>query len=67
MVSSILCTYGEIHADNDGVDVDFVVRVTVKTGKYRPGDENRPGAVPPDEVSDSFSAFIEELLAKQVR
>lgn len=67
----ILVLDGEIHAqggtkkrDNDA---DFVVCVTVKTGKYRPGDENRPGVVPPDEVFESFSSFIEELLTKQVR
>lgn len=37
-------------------------RVLVRTGKYRPGDEHRPGIVPPDEVHDSFAAFVESLL-----
>jgi len=34
----------------------------VKTGKYRPGDEIKAGVVPPDEVYESFAAFIESLL-----
>lgn len=34
----------------------------VKTGKYRPGDESRLGAVPPDEVYESFAAFVDKLL-----
>ncbi|THH09960.1 hypothetical protein EW145_g1661 [Phellinidium pouzarii] len=34
----------------------------VKTGKYRPGDESRPGLHPPDEVQDSFATFIDEVL-----
>lgn len=33
----------------------------VKTGKYRSGDESRPGVVPPDEVYDSFASFIDSL------
>ncbi|KAF8972039.1 HAD-like domain-containing protein, partial [Flammula alnicola] len=37
-------------------------RILVKTGKYRKGDERRPGVVPPDEVFDSFAAFIDSLL-----
>ena len=46
---------------------DFVVmlRMIVKTGKYRPGDEQRPGVVPPDEVCDSFAAFVDSLLKDQ--
>ncbi|KAF7776497.1 hypothetical protein Agabi119p4_4890 [Agaricus bisporus var. burnettii] len=32
-------------------------RILVKTGKYRAGDEARPGIVPPDEV---FSSFAEQ-------
>jgi ribonucleotide monophosphatase NagD (HAD superfamily) len=34
---------------------------SVKTGKYREGDENR-GSVPPDAVYDSIGAFVESLL-----
>ncbi|KAJ7468303.1 HAD-like domain-containing protein [Mycena galericulata] len=39
-------------------------RVLVRTGKYRPGDEHRtgPGSTPPDEVVDSFAAFVESFL-----
>ena len=40
-------------------EADFTA---VKTGKYRPGDENRSGAVPPDEVHETFAAFVESLL-----
>ncbi len=39
--------------------------LTVKTGKYRPGDELRPGVVPPDEVYDSFASFVDSLLGGQ--
>ena len=35
---------------------------SVKTGKYRPGDEHRPGVAPPDEVCDSFATFVDSLL-----
>ena len=35
----------------------------VKTGKYRAGDENRPGAVSPDEVFETFADFMESLIA----
>jgi len=38
----------------------------VKTGKYRAGDETRPGVVPPDEVFDSFAEFIDNLLLDRV-
>jgi len=34
----------------------------VKTGKYRPGDEHRPGLKPPDEVFESFAAFVDSYL-----
>lgn len=36
----------------------------VKTGKYRPGDENKPGVVPPDEVHESFAEFVNSLLKR---
>ncbi|KAJ6458932.1 HAD-like domain-containing protein [Mycena vitilis] len=35
-------------------------RVLVRTGKYRPGDESRTSP-PPDEVVDSFAAFVDSL------
>lgn len=35
----------------------------VKTGKYRAGDERKPGIVPPDEIFESFSTFIDSLLS----
>ncbi|KAI0066949.1 hypothetical protein BV25DRAFT_1795619 [Artomyces pyxidatus] len=38
-------------------------RVLVRTGKYRPGDERREGVLPPDEVFDSFAAFVDSLLS----
>jgi hypothetical protein len=38
-------------------------RRIVKTGKYRPGDEARAGVVPPDEVHDNFSSFVDHLLS----
>ncbi|TFY63932.1 hypothetical protein EVG20_g6132 [Dentipellis fragilis] len=37
-------------------------RVLVRTGKYRPGDETRPGIQPPDEVFESFADFVDSLL-----
>ncbi|KAI0319842.1 HAD-like domain-containing protein [Amylostereum chailletii] len=37
-------------------------RVLVRTGKYRPGSESRAGVDPPDEVADSFAAFVDSLL-----
>ncbi|KAF8874873.1 HAD-like domain-containing protein [Gymnopilus junonius] len=60
---------GKIVVIGDDVEVDLgggalelgLWRVLVKTGKYRPGDEKRPGIVPPDEVYDSFSSFIDSL------
>ncbi|KAF8122590.1 HAD-like domain-containing protein, partial [Boletus edulis] len=36
-------------------------RVLVKTGKYRPGDENRQDVLPPDQVCVSFAEFVEML------
>lgn len=40
------------------------VRVLVKTGKYRAGDEDKADP-PPDLVVDSFAAFVEMLLEKR--
>ncbi|KIY44847.1 hypothetical protein FISHEDRAFT_50551 [Fistulina hepatica ATCC 64428] len=37
-------------------------RILVRTGKYRPGDESKPGVVPPDEVCGSFTSFVDSLL-----
>ena len=34
----------------------------VRTGKYRQGDETKKGVVPPDEICDSFSSFVDSLL-----
>lgn len=34
----------------------------VKTGKYQQGDEQREGVLPPNEVHDSFTTFVENLL-----
>lgn len=34
----------------------------VRTGKYRQGDETKKDAVPPDEICDSFSSFVDSLL-----
>lgn len=42
--------------------MDELKDLVVKTGKYRPGDEEKPGIVPPDEVFESFAAFIDSLL-----
>ena len=37
--------------------------MAVRTGKYTEGDETREGLVaPPDEVHDSFAAFVDDLL-----
>ncbi|KAF8547523.1 HAD-like protein [Imleria badia] len=41
-------------------------RVLVQTGKYRPGDEGRQDALPPDQVCASFAEFV-EVLTKQRR
>lgn len=40
----------------------FTSSFVVKTGKYRAGDETRAGIVPPDEVYESFSDFVDRLL-----
>ncbi|KAH9483333.1 Haloacid dehalogenase-like hydrolase domain-containing protein 2 [Psilocybe cubensis] len=53
----------DVEADLGGGAVELGLwRVLVKTGKYRPGDETRKGIVPPDEIYDSFSDFIDSLL-----
>ncbi|KAJ7073507.1 haloacid dehalogenase-like hydrolase domain-containing protein 2 [Mycena belliarum] len=53
----------DVEADLGGGAVELGLwRVLVRTGKYRPGDESRT-PVPPDEVVDSFAAFIDEILA----
>jgi hypothetical protein len=36
--------------------------ISVKSGKYRPGDETREGLPPPDEVHESFASFVEAFL-----
>ncbi|KAF9478452.1 HAD-like protein [Pholiota conissans] len=62
---------GRIAVIGDDVEADLgegaielgLWRVLVRTGKYRPGDENRPGIVPPDEISDSFAEFIDSLFS----
>ncbi|KAF9037069.1 HAD-like domain-containing protein [Panaeolus papilionaceus] len=54
----------DVEADLGGGALDLNLwRVLVKTGKYRPGDEYRPGVTPPDEIFDSFAAFVDSLLA----
>ncbi|KAH9975388.1 HAD-like domain-containing protein [Lactifluus volemus] len=35
---------------------------TLRSGKYRDGDETREGVRPPDEVCDSFASFVDSLL-----
>ncbi|PPQ72406.1 hypothetical protein CVT26_003799 [Gymnopilus dilepis] len=58
----------DIEADLGGGALELGLwRVLVKTGKYRPGDENRPGLVPPDEVCDSLATFIDSLLRDSER
>lgn len=37
----------------------------VKTGKYRPGDESRQDALPPDQVCTSFAEFVEALIEQR--
>ncbi|TFK22869.1 haloacid dehalogenase-like hydrolase domain-containing protein 2 [Coprinopsis marcescibilis] len=56
----------DIEADLGGGALDLGLwRVLVKTGKYRPGDENRPGTAPPDQVCDCFADFVDDLLRAQ--
>ncbi len=53
----------DVETDLGGGAVELGLwRVLVRTGKYRPGDEHRPGVVPPDEVCDSFAAFLNSLM-----
>ncbi|EAU82267.1 haloacid dehalogenase-like hydrolase domain-containing protein 2 [Coprinopsis cinerea okayama7 len=66
---------GKIAVIGDDVEADLgegalelgLWRVLVKTGKYRPGDEKRPGTIPPDEVFNSFADFIDDLLRTQLK
>jgi len=39
---------------------------TVKTGKYRLGDEYRAGVEPPDEVCESFSEWVDDFLKASI-
>ncbi|KAL1732915.1 HAD-like domain-containing protein [Schizophyllum commune] len=63
---------GVIAVVGDDVDADLgggavqlgLWRVLVKTGKYRSGDEQKPGTVPPDEIADSFADFVDALLVQ---
>ncbi|KAI5121747.1 hypothetical protein M0805_009036 [Coniferiporia weirii] len=52
----------DVEADLGGGAAELGLwRVLVRTGKYRPGDESRPGLLPPDEMQDSFATFVAEL------
>ncbi|KAF7433774.1 hypothetical protein PC9H_005739 [Pleurotus ostreatus] len=54
----------DVEADLGGGAIELGLwRVLVRTGKYRPGDEDRPGVAPPDEVYDSLAEFVDTLLA----
>jgi len=56
----------DVEADLGGGAIELGLwRVLVKTGKYRPGSESVHGVVPPDEVHDTFAAFIDSLLDGQ--
>ncbi|KXN88328.1 Haloacid dehalogenase-like hydrolase domain-containing protein 2 [Leucoagaricus sp. SymC.cos] len=56
----------DVEADlGDGAVQMELWRILVKTGKYRDGDERRPGITPPDELFDSFSSFVDSLLTAQ--
>ncbi|KIM76977.1 hypothetical protein PILCRDRAFT_12342 [Piloderma croceum F 1598] len=65
---------GEIAVIGDDVEADLgegaielgLWRILVKTGKYRPGDESRPGLKPPDEMCESFAVFVDSFLAAPV-
>ncbi|KZP26167.1 hypothetical protein FIBSPDRAFT_949637 [Athelia psychrophila] len=58
----------DIQADLGGGAVELGLwRVLVKTGKYRSGDESRPGVEPPDEIFDSFAGFVDSLLVDTSR
>ncbi|KAJ6459064.1 HAD-like domain-containing protein [Mycena sanguinolenta] len=53
----------DVEADLGGGAVELGLwRVLVRTGKYRPGDETHTLS-PPDEVVDSFAAFVNSFLS----
>ncbi|KAJ7935950.1 HAD-like domain-containing protein [Mycena leptocephala] len=53
----------DVEADlGDGARELGLWRVLVRTGKYRPGDETRTYP-PPDEIVDSFAAFVDSFLS----
>ncbi|KAF4574265.1 hypothetical protein EYR36_005598 [Pleurotus pulmonarius] len=53
----------DVEADLGGGAIELGLwRVLVRTGKYRPGDEYKPGVAPPDEVYDSLGEFVDTLL-----
>ncbi|KIP06081.1 hypothetical protein PHLGIDRAFT_107411 [Phlebiopsis gigantea 11061_1 CR5-6] len=53
----------DVETDLGGGAVELGLwRVLVKTGKYRPGDETKPGITPPDEVFGNFKEFVDSLL-----
>ncbi|KLO08581.1 hypothetical protein SCHPADRAFT_908510 [Schizopora paradoxa] len=53
----------DIEADlGEGAHELGLWRVLVKTGKYQRGDEQREGVLPPNEVYDCFTTFVENLL-----
>ncbi|KAF7351485.1 Haloacid dehalogenase-like hydrolase domain-containing protein 2 [Mycena sanguinolenta] len=53
----------DVEADLGGGTVELGLwRVLARTGKYRPGDETRTSS-PPDEVVDSFAAFVDSFLS----
>ncbi|KDQ57308.1 hypothetical protein JAAARDRAFT_131357 [Jaapia argillacea MUCL 33604] len=56
----------DVEADLGGAASELGLwRVLVKTGKYRPGDESKPGVRPPDEVSASFAEWVDSVLANR--
>ncbi|KAF9792630.1 HAD-like domain-containing protein [Thelephora terrestris] len=63
MTGKIAVVGDDVEADLGGGAVELGLwRVLVKTGKYRPGDESKTDN-PPDEVVDSFAAFVDRLIA----
>ncbi|KAI0699465.1 HAD-like domain-containing protein [Cytidiella melzeri] len=56
----------DVETDLGGGAVELGLwRVLVKTGKYRPGDEDRLGVTPADEVWDTFADFVDSLLGPE--